>query len=73
MLTAISLIATAWVLITYWWLVKTGEQPPFNLANAIGCLPVLAVEIIARTWAPLILTATFGIVGAWGVIKEIRS
>lgn len=58
------------VLSTYWWMSHKHRPLPFHIANALGCLPLIAIEVVARTWQPLILSAAFGVLGAYGWYRE---
>jgi uncharacterized protein YqgC (DUF456 family) len=62
--------ADAAVLATYWHLARTGSARLFHWANAIGCLPLIGVELVAHLYQPLILSVAFGIIGALGVWKD---
>lgn len=70
MLTAFAYIADVWILATYAATVRGGHVRPFHWANAIGSIPILAVETIGRVWPAFILTFTFGLIGWIGVLRK---
>lgn len=72
LVTWLAYASDVWVLSTYAWLARGGRAKPFHLANAIGCIPVIAVEISTHAWPVLPLTAVFGAAGAYGYLKELR-
>lgn len=41
----------------------------FHWANAIGAVPIVAVEIVVAAWPPLVLTVAFGLIGCAGVLR----
>lgn len=63
--------ADAWILFTYWLLARGGKARAFHLANAIGCIPLISIEALQHAWPVIPLTATFGVIGAWGLLKEL--
>lgn len=71
-LLALAYAADGAVVATYLSLVRTGRARAFHWANALGCLPLIAVEIGAHAFAPLVLTAFFGLGGWYGVLKGKR-
>ena len=71
----LAFIGDAAVLGTYWAMVRFGTQrwtDRFNLANALGWPPVVAIEIAAGAWAALPLTVVFGAIGVWGTVKWFK-
>lgn len=42
----------------------------FNWANAIGCIPLILLEVGVGLWQPVILTGFFGIIGWYGLIYD---
>lgn len=70
MLTALGYVVDAWILGTYWLLARTGRARPFHLANALGCLPVIALELHEGAGVPLVLTAAFGALGWAGLVSR---
>lgn len=69
-LTALAYLADVAVLGTYAMVARGGSVRPFHWANALGCFPIIGVEIVAGAWPPLVLTATFGALGWVGVVKR---
>lgn len=70
MLSVLGYASTAWILLTYGVLARTGKHArDFHLANAIGCLPVIVVEVRLGAYVPLVLTAAFGALGWLGLFK----
>lgn len=39
-------------------------------ANFLGAIPIIVIEVNARLWQALILTAAFGLIGLYGIINE---
>ena len=60
-------IADAAILGAYFWTARTGRIRPFHLANALGCFPLIALEVYAGIWPVLVITATFGAIGWFGL------
>lgn len=58
------------ILGTYAWLTHRGSARPFHWANALGCVPLLVAEVGARLWQVVVITGTFGALGAVGAWKE---
>lgn len=72
MLTALSYATSVWVVLTYFMMVRgRWSQFRFDLANAIGFVPVAALNIMAGVYPPLVLTLSFGFIGLYGTIKEL--
>lgn len=69
-LSLVALAANVWILATYALLARTGRERPFHWANAIGCLPLLAVELVTGAWSIVPLSLTFGVLGLVGVMKK---
>lgn len=68
MLTVLAYLADASILITYFRMAGRPERAhQFDWANAVGCFPIIAVEVLAAAWPPLILTAAFGAIGWLGL------
>jgi hypothetical protein len=67
---ALAYVADAWVLGTYALMARSGRTRPFHLANAVGFAPLLASEIVAHVYPPLVLTLAFGVLGWVGLWKE---
>ena len=68
LLTALAYLADAFILLTYG-LTLRGHVRPFHWANALGCVPLIAVEVTTGAWPVLPLTASFGVIGWIGVFK----
>lgn len=71
MLDVLAYLADAWILGTYLYAATRGRQRPFHWANAIGCLPILAVEVVASAWPAFVLTLAFGFIGCVGVVNDL--
>ena len=55
------------ILAAYWRMTRhPGDKVWFDLANAVGCIPLIAYGIASEAWALLPLTVAFGLIGAWG-------
>lgn len=68
MLKLIADIATANIIGTYVLAALHPErQRPFHWANAIGCVPLIAVEAMAGVGQAVVLSAMFGAAGWLGV------
>ena len=67
-LALVTYLADAVILLTYG-LTLRGHVRPFHWANALGCIPLIAVEVTTGAWPVLPLTAVFGVIGWIGVIK----
>ena len=57
------------IIIGTYGLTLRGRVRPFHWANALGCIPLIAVEVTTGAWPVLPLTAVFGVIGWIGVIK----
>lgn len=63
-------LSDVWVLGAYFWFVHSGKhQLLFHWANALGAAPVLIAEVQLGAWQVLPLTATFCVVGWYGIAK----
>lgn len=72
-LTVLGYLANAWVIVTYSVLTLTGRHArAFHAANAIGCVPVIAGEVLVGAYVPLVLTAFFGVMGWVGLLKGTK-
>jgi hypothetical protein len=69
----VSLLASVWVVGAYAYSVKTGKSLPMHMANAIGCWPIIVSEALVGSWAALIVTASFGVVGLVGCWRAARA
>lgn len=70
MLANLGWAATAWVLGTYALMARTGRARPFHLANALGCIPLIALNVTAGVWPAVVLNVTFGMLGWLALIKN---
>ena len=67
----LSWIATVWILLTYLLMnIHHKWRFLFNLANAVGAIPLGVVEGMARVWSPFFVTVSFGLIGLVGVIRK---
>lgn len=72
-ITVAAYIADVWILFTYFALARWKANPwHFHLANAFGCIPLIATEIAARAYAPMVLTVAFGAIGWVGLSRGRR-
>lgn len=69
MLSVLGYASTAWILLTYGVLARTGKVRAFHLANAVGCVPIGIGEVLLGAYVPLVLTASFGALGWLGLFK----
>ena len=71
-LNLVGYLADAWIVGTYL-LVQRGHPLSWmNYANAIGCIPIIAVELLTHAYPPLVITAAFGIAGLYGIVRSWR-
>lgn len=68
MLGSLGWAATAWVLVTYAVMARTGRERPFHWANALGCVPLIALNVLAGVWPAVVLNVTFGLLG-WAALR----
>ena len=61
---------TVMVLSTYALSALTGNALPFHWANALGGIPLIAVQIRGRVFQPMVVTAAFTIIGWVGIISH---
>lgn len=59
------------IVVTYFVMNRTGRPHAFNLANAVGAIPLAATEVVAHAWPLLVLTSFFGAIGAYGVLRDV--
>lgn len=71
MIAALAYAADAAVLGAYALTARGRPVRWFHWANAIGCFPIIASEIVVGAWPALILTAAFGAVGWLGVLSRV--
>lgn len=67
MIALLGYVADVLILGTYALLSQTGKVRPLHWANALGCFPLLYLEINARLWPVVIITGMFGVLGWFGV------
>lgn len=61
-------IADAWILGTYALMSWRPQRVCwFHLANAIGCVPIIGIEIAGGAWPAVVLTGSFGALGWYGL------
>jgi hypothetical protein len=65
--------ASVWILGTYLLFHHGKPVRWFNFANFLGAVPVAIVEILAGTYPPLVITAAFGVIGLYGLIRPRRN
>ncbi len=74
-MTALSIIAwvlNIWVVATYAMMVRgRWSEFRFDLANAIGFIPTALINVLAGVYPPLVLTVSFGLIGAYGATQEL--
>ena len=69
-LTVIAYAASAWVLVAYGLMINgRWNARRLSWANAVGAIPISATEILGRTYPPLVLTAAFGMLGVYGLLR----
>lgn len=79
LVTILSYITSVLVIAAYAALASRGpgerDQRAFrlHLANAVGFVPTVLVEVAAHAYPPIILTASFGIIGVVGLIQGVGS
>lgn len=71
LLTAVAYLADASILATYYLTTRGRSIRWFHWANAIGCFPIIATEIVVGAWPALVLTAAFGAIGWSGVLRRV--
>jgi hypothetical protein len=71
-LSLLSYTADLAIIGTYFLLARTGKVRAFHWANALGCFPLLAGEVIVRAWPVFPVTAFFGLAGWYGLWVERR-
>ncbi len=72
MITAAALLASAWVIVAYFYTSTTGRTRPFHLANAVGSVPLATAAVLAGAWGSVPLTVLFGLTGCWGLWRGHR-
>ncbi len=63
-------VADVAILGSYYLFTTRGYERPFHWANALGCIPLLAVEVTAGAWQVVPVTAAFGVIGWVGVLRK---
>lgn len=70
-LSILGYLADAAILGAYFWMTRWPQRAIwFHWANAVGCIPLVGIEIVTHAWPVLPLTATFGVLGAYGVRRQ---
>jgi len=72
MIAVVAYAADAAILGTYAFMAVRGRPTPFHWANALGAVPLIAVEISAHAWPVVPVTASFGLIGWYGVLTTKR-
>lgn len=67
-MTLVAYLADAWVLATYLLTARGRPARWFHWANAVGAGPIAYTEVVTGAFAALVLTVTFGLIGAYGVL-----
>lgn len=73
LLEIISYGATLLVLVSYAYMVKTGNERQFNTINFISAFPLVLLGIKLGAIPNAILSASFGIIGAAGITKAWKN
>lgn len=73
MISALALVASAGVIVSYFYTTKTGKVRPLHWANALGATPIALAAALAGAWASVPLTVLFGAAGAWGLVRTRRN
>lgn len=69
-MTFLAYLADGWILGTYGLMAWRPRRVRwFHLANGVGCAPIIAIEVAAGAWPALVLTASFGALGWFGLWK----
>lgn len=68
-LDGVAYAADAAILGSYAYLTRTGKAWWFHAANAVGFVPLMLIEVLAHAWPVLPITVTFGLLGAYGVVR----
>jgi hypothetical protein len=71
-LTTLAWILNIWVVLTYLMMVRgRWSEFRFDLANALGFIPTALINVLAGVYPPLVLTISFGLIGAYGATQEL--
>ncbi len=72
LLDIVAYAASIWIVVVYFLLAHKGPQfaRRFHWANALGAIPVLATEVIAHAYPPMVLTVSFGTIGFLGLLHR---
>lgn len=68
-LTIVAYLADVAILVAHFLTTRGRPVRWFHWANAIGCFPVIGSEVVVGAWPPLVLTASFGVIGWAGVLR----
>ena len=69
MLVAMGYIGAFVVLSSYWISVYRDRPALFHLGNVIGSILMVGGLIAAGVWYSVVVTSTFGLIGAYGLLK----
>ena len=72
MIQALSLIASASVLVAYFNMQRGAPVKRFDRANALCAPPIMLSEVVVGAWGALVLTVAFGSMGALGWWRATR-
>ncbi len=71
-LTVLAWVLNIWVVLTYAMMVRgRWSEFRFDLANALGFVPTALINVLAGVYPPLVLTISFGLIGAYGAAQEL--
>ena len=63
-------VADVAILGSYYLFVSRGWERPFHWANALGCIPLLVVELQSGATQVVPVTAAFGLIGWYGILSR---
>ena len=73
MLVLMGYIGAFVVLSSYWISVHRDRPELFHLGNVIGSILMVGGLIAAGVWYSVVVTSTFGLLGAYGLLKKVNS
>lgn len=68
----LGLYASGMILLAYVMSIRKNSAVTFHLANAVLWVPVVIPSIAKGVWGAALLTTSFGLIGTWGLVKELR-
>jgi hypothetical protein len=71
-LTIAAYLASAWILLSYFLMMRGKPASWLHWANALGCIPLGIYEVVQEAYPPLVVTGVFGVLGWYGIIKDWR-